>query len=107
RLLGQEGGRAQRDRRQAGADGRWPQPLGELLMIRSAFFSVLAFALGGCLTIPEGVFACLDASECPEGFDCAGGFCVEEGNGAMRQCDDGSATLLLTRFCDGVDDCDD
>jgi hypothetical protein len=76
-------------------------------MIRSISFACLAFALGGCLNIPEGVFACTDASECPDDFDCVGGFCVAEGNAAMRQCDDGSDIIRLTQFCDGITDCAD
>src|SRR5690606_24964461 len=67
-----------------------------------------ALALGGCLTIPEGVFSCFDANDCPEGFDCVSGYCYEEGGdggvvGIPWECPDGSGEVLL---CDGRLECD-
>jgi hypothetical protein len=79
-------------------------------MIRSILLACLAFALGGCLTIPDGVFSC-DDGNCPDGFQClpvgTSFRCFEDATNNETWPCQGPGSIPLSRLCDGFTDCSD
>jgi low-density lipoprotein receptor-related protein 1 (alpha-2-macroglobulin receptor) len=77
-------------------------------MIRFTLLACLAFALGGCLSIPDGVFAC-DDGNCPDGFRCLptseGSRCFEDTNGDQTWPCQGVGNIRLDQLCDEFTDC--
>jgi hypothetical protein len=80
-------------------------------MIRSICFACLAlFTLGGCLSIPEGVFSCTQDRDCPSGFICssADNRCYRGATGDAGVSDWPCRTGgQLATLCDGVRQCAD